>query len=336
MVAEATTSGERPDGDGRDMGTAGLQGRNALEIGTLRSLSLRSDAQGVVRFAIHVAVMLGTGYLVWRSLPHWYLLIPAAVLHGFTIVTMFAPMHECVHRTPFVTPLLNEIFGWIAGLLSFYNFHFYRQYHTWHHRYTQDPERDPELNPPKATSVAGYFIDVSGFNWWKGRPWLFLKLSLGKLQDYPYVPESGRRKVQISAAAQTAVYVAALVSIACGYLYAWWFFFLPALLAQPFLRCFTIAEHTGCTYDENGLTNTRTTLASFPVRLLMWNMPYHAEHHLYPSIPFHRLPQAHQELKQKLRHVEPGYIASNCAVVRSLGVQPVSHEQVGSPGATQS
>ena len=24
------------------------------------------------------------------------------------------------------------------------------------------------------------------------------------------------------------------------------------------------------------------------VRLLMWNMPFHAEHHLYPFIPFHR------------------------------------------------
>ena len=330
MTTEAATKGE-PHDDARDMGTAGLLGRNALEIGVLRSLSVRSDLKGLVRFVTHLGVMIATGCLVRWAMPHWYYLIPALVVHGFTIVTMFAPMHESVHRTAFATPRLNEICGWIAGLIGFYNFHFYRYYHTWHHRYTQDPDRDPELNPPKAKNVWEYWIDISGFNWWRRRPLTFARLSLGRLEPFPYIPEAGRRKVQFSAAVQSSIYLAALMSIACGYAFAWWYWFLPAMLAQPFLRCFTIAEHTGCTYDENGLTNTRTTLASFPVRLLMWNMPFHAEHHLYPSIPFHQLPQAHQELKQKLRHIEPGYIASNRAVVRSLGTQPL-----GSAGATPS
>ena len=44
------------------------------------------------------------------------------------------------------------------------------------------------------------------------------------------------------------------------------------------------------------------------LRLLMWNMPYHAEHHLYPFIPFHRLPVAHGMLREKLAHVHPGYV----------------------------
>ena len=52
--------------------------------------------------------------------------------------------------------------------------------------------------------------------------------------------------------------------------------------------------------DRNGLTNTRTTLTNAAVRLLMWNMPFHAEHHLYPSIPFHRLPDAHATLRDRL------------------------------------
>jgi fatty acid desaturase len=43
------------------------------------------------------------------------------------------------------------------------------------------------------------------------------------------------------------------------------------------------------------------------VRFLMWNLPYHAEHHLYPSIPFHRLPAAHQWLRPHLRVVARGY-----------------------------
>jgi hypothetical protein len=60
--------------------------------------------------------MGATGLLVWLALPFWYLLIPAMVLHGVTIVTMFAPMHECVHRTAFASPAANDAVGWIAGV----------------------------------------------------------------------------------------------------------------------------------------------------------------------------------------------------------------------------
>ena len=91
------------------------------------------------------------------------------------------------------------------------------------------------------------------------------------------------------------------------------FWILPQFICQPFLRAYVLAEHTGCTHDRNGLTNTRTTLTNAAVRLLMWNMPYHAEHHLYPSIPFHRLADAHGTLRGEagvrgargLRAVEP-------------------------------
>jgi fatty acid desaturase len=71
--------------------------------------------------------------------------------------------------------------------------------------------------------------------------------------------------------------------------------------------------------DRNGLTNTRTTLTNAVVRLLMWNMPFHAEHHLYPSIPFHRLADAHGVLREKLGFVEPrGYVRWNLGVMRQF------------------
>ena len=93
---------------------------------------------------------------------------------------------------------------------------------------------------------------------------------------------------------------------------------LPQLLCQPFLRAYVLAEHTGCTMDRDGLTNTRTTLTNAAVRLLMWNMPYHAEHHLYPSIPFHRLADAHAAMRDKLGFVQRGYVRWNIGVVRRL------------------
>jgi fatty acid desaturase len=79
-----------------------------------------------------------------------------------------------------------------------------------------------------------------------------------------------------------------------------------------------IAEHTGCSESSDGLSNTRTTLAYAPLRRLMWNMPFHAEHHLYPAIPFHLLPAAHRVLRQHLAHVAPGYPAANREILGAL------------------
>jgi fatty acid desaturase len=97
-----------------------------------------------------------------------------------------------------------------------------------------------------------------------------------------------------------------------------YYWFLPAIMAQPFLRALLIVEYTGCSHDRNGLTNTCTTLTAFPIQLLMWNMPYHAEHHLYPAVPFHRLPALHRKIRVKLAHIAPSYPAANCAVIWSL------------------
>lgn len=312
-------SGEAASLDARDMGTSGLVGRQALEISVVRSLSERSDARGLMRFGAHLGVMMLTGLLVWWAGARWWLAVPAMILHGFTLVTMFAPMHECVHRTAFDSRILNEVFGWVAGLLSFYNFTYYRYYHTWHHRYTQDPAKDPELMTPKPRSRWEYALELSGLLFWLYRPITFGKLALGRTAGYPFIPAEARRKIAISAGIQLAIYVAGIVSIAMGYSFALRYFFLPAMLAQPLLRAILIAEHTGCSLDENGLTNTRTTLTNGFIRLLMWNMPYHTEHHLYPSIPFHQLPRAHRELREKLTHLAPNYVAANRTILQTLG-----------------
>ncbi|MEP3331345.1 fatty acid desaturase [Sedimentitalea sp.] len=41
--------------------------------------------------------------------------------------------------------------------------------------------------------------------------------------------------------------------------------------------------------------------------LLAWNMPYHAEHHSFPSVPFHRLPALHQFTREHLKSTSDGY-----------------------------
>ena len=239
----------------------------------------------------------------------------AAATYGVTIVTMFAPMHECVHRTAFASPAANAVVGWIAGVIGFYNSTFYRYYHAWHHRYTQDPARDPELMFPRATSRAAYLKEISAVQFWYRRAIDYPLLALSRTEALPFVPAAARRSVAISMSFQLAIYLAAAAAdSAAGHGVAGH----GALLAMPLLRAYLITEHTGCSQDSNGLSNTRTTLTVFPIRLIMWNMPYHAEHHLFPAVPFHQLPALHAQIGDRFAHVAPGYIATNRAILRSF------------------
>ena len=111
---------------------------------------------------------------------------------------------------------------------------------------------------------------------------------------------------------------ALLSALVFGWQTPFLFWIGPQLLGQPLLRMYLITEHTGCSMDRNGLTNTRTVLTSRALRVLMWNMPFHAEHHLYPFIPFHRLADAHAVLRDRLGHLQPGYARWHADFVKTL------------------
>lgn len=289
----------------------------------LRALGQRSDAQGLLRLAGHLAAIYVTGRLYSLTLAHelWALTVPAVVAYGFTLVTMFATMHECVHRTAFATPWLNNAVGWFAGLLSFYNSTFYRYYHGWHHRFTQIPGRDPELDDPKPTSLATYALELSGVPWWLGKLRTHASIALGFVEKYPFLNHQTRGPVINSVRFQLLVYaLGILVSLAEWQPLFLTYWLLPVAAGQPLLRAILLAEHTGCSESDDALANTRTTHTVWPVRFLMWEMPYHAEHHRYPAIPFFALQRAHAALGPQLEHVaRDGYLGVNRALLRQLG-----------------
>ena len=40
----------------------------------------------------------------------------------------------------------------------------------------------------------------------------------------------------------------------------------------------------------------------------MWNMPYHAEHHAFPAVPFHSLPALNKVLKSEIKHKDESLV----------------------------
>jgi fatty acid desaturase len=47
-------------------------------------------------------------------------------------------------------------------------------------------------------------------------------------------------------------------------------------------------------------------------------MPYHAEHHAYPALPFHALPAAHRALAPRIAVQAPGYVAVHRDIIATL------------------
>lgn len=292
------------------------QPKQILDSSQLKTLNARSNWRGLLQLAGHCCLMLVSGYS-WITADSWLIKIPALVVYGFSFAIMFAPLHESSHRTAFANNRLNDCVAWIAGLLSFYNSDFYRRYHKWHHRYVQVEGKDPELDDPKPSNWKEYLIELSGFNWWVGKFKTHYRVATGRLDDYFYIAEDARDEVIRSTRLQLAVYSIA-IAISLIFDRPWFFtlWLLPLAIGQPILRYILLAEHTGCSNDDNPLTNTRTTLTWLP--FLAWNIPFHAEHHLYPSIPFHALPLAHQQLKQHFKVVEDGYLEVHRNIRTSL------------------
>ena len=289
-----------------------------LTPGELRALSARSNAEGARRLAIHVVLLAGTGWLVAISGP--LTVLPAMLALGLAQVALFAPAHEATHQTAFASRRANLVVGWLAACPSLLNLHFYTAFHFAHHRHTQIPGQDPELDMEAPDTLSAYIRRILGLPYWRLRLLVIFDCWRGDLRRYPYVSQQTAPAVIRSVKAMSVVMAggSAVTALLFGWETPFVFWILPQLLCQPFLRAYVLAEHTGCTHDRNGLTNTRTTLTNAVVRLLMWNMPYHAEHHLYPSIPFHRLADAHVMLREKLGFVQPGYVRWNLGVVRTL------------------
>lgn len=284
----------------------------------LRALSVRSNGPGIARLAIHVALLGLAAW--WVAVSTGWTAVPAVLALGLVQVALFAPAHETMHQTAFTARWANAIVGWLAFTPSMQNAQFYAAYHYAHHRHTNVPGEDPELLTPTPTTLWGYVVRVAGVPFWRLRLVVMRDCWRGDLSAYPYINARQRPGVIRSVRAMTAVLLVAAVG--SGILWGWrtplLFWVLPQVVGQPFLRAYLLAEHTGCTLDRNGLTNTRTTLTNRLVRLLMWDMPFHAEHHLYPSIPFHRLEAAHARIRARLGFLQAGYAAWNAGFVRTL------------------
>ncbi len=302
----------------------------SVDRDALRELTrARRDGPGLARLLVTCALCFGGGALTVALAragdPRWLVTV---ALSAIGVAGLFPALHEAGHKTAFRSARLNELTAWLGATMMLQAPSFFREFHWQHHRATQDRALDPEI------SMAPELLDD-----WPRRPWEYLALvsgqglMVGKLMFtlscavmpgwamsswarlFPFIRADRRRRVawesRLVIALLAALLLAARVVPGLGYaLLAW-----P--LAHLLLGFYLMPEHTGLGGAGSQLQRTRTVRSNALVRWLMWNMPYHAEHHAYPGVPFHSLPALHRRLAPALVHVERGYITFHLRAIRT-------------------
>ena len=167
-------------------------------------------------------------------------------------------------------------------------------------------------------TMGAYLRHASGLVYWRAQiPGLF-RHAAGRVEETFIAPKQ-RRAIAVEARLYLAFYLGlGALSLALETWTAFVYWIVPIVLAQPALRLYLLAEHMGCPLVADMFRNTRTTRTTWALRALAWNMPFHAEHHAYPGIPFPALPAAHRELKDRIAVLAPGYLAVHREIIAGL------------------
>ncbi|MBU2983035.1 fatty acid desaturase [Lentibacter algarum] len=279
---------------------------SSLDVAQREALLVRSDGKGLRHLAGHWGAILICAALIYLAVPFWQVLVPVL---GILLVFLFTLLHETSHKTPFDSGWINDAVGHVCGFVLFLPSNWFRYFHFAHHRFTQIPGKDPELEAPKPETWGQYVRHVSGVPVWISHAKTLVKNAVGRQHD-AYVPQARRGKITKEARLYLLGYGIllglSLWQASMLLVYVW---LLPMLLGQPFLRFYLLAEHGLCPTVANMFENTRTTFTNRLVRFLAWNMPYHTEHHSYPSVPFYKLPELHDLIKPHLAVTANGYAA---------------------------
>ena len=285
----------------------------------LDGLIQRSDSKGLWKISQHLLALGAFGFIAFTEF--WNIPTPLRVALGLAysilLVFSFCPLHETIHGSAFASKWLNRWVSNVYGLVLMLPPKFFNAFHMAHHRHTQIPGKDPELASAKPATIGQYLLYVSGILYWRAQIVGLILYSMGRSDSF--IPNSRHWQIIFEARLFLVIYGGILTwSVATQSLLFFWIWLLPALIGQPFLRLFLLAEHTHCPEVANMFENTRTTYTNRIMQWLCWNMNFHTAHHAYAGIPFYQLAQANLLIKNHLIHADQGYISVHRSILARL------------------
>jgi fatty acid desaturase len=320
----------------RDYSLLGPDARRAVESGLaaaewyhtdiprkeMKALMQREDGPAIrdtILWLGGMVVFAGIGIWLWPSwgsAPFW---LAYGVLYGSASDSRW---HECGHGTAFRTQWMNAVVYQIASFMMVRNPVSWRWSHARHHTDTIIVGRDPEIvamRPPHlARIVLNLFGIVDALTGWQR---MLLNAS-GRLdpEEATYIPESETPAVIRVARIWVAIYAAVIaLAVWTGSILPLMVVGLPRLYGAWHHVMTGVLQHAGLADNvTDHRLNSRTVCMNRVSRFIYWNMNYHVEHHMFPMVPYHRLPELHAKIRRDLPAPSPSIWAAYREVVPIL------------------
>jgi fatty acid desaturase len=317
----------RLDGDGSEAALeAGLAEatwfRSDVPRKRMKELMARSDGPAIRDTSLWLGgmIVLGVaGSLLWLS---WWCLpifLAYGILYGSASDSRW---HECGHGTAFRTRWMNQIGYQIACFCIMREPTLWRWQHTRHHTDTLIVGRDAEILAMRPARLARILINFVGIPDGLEAFKLMFIHAAGRLTaaETTFVPASEGHKIVRTSRIWLAIYATTVIVAV-----ATWSWLPVVLIGGPrFYGCFLqlvygVTQHAGM--SENVLDhrlNTRSVRMCRINRFVYSNMNYHVEHHMFPMVPYHRLPELHAEIAHDLPEPYPSIWAAYKEIVPAV------------------
>ena len=269
----------------------------------LRELLQRRDGPAIRDTIIWFGLLIASGvcgYQLWQA-GSWWAALPFMIYGVIYGTTSDSRWHESSHGTAFKTDWMNNVLYEIASFMVMRESSVWRWSHTRHHSDTIIVGRDPEISAPRPPNLWSMFLNFFNFT---NIPLYFrnlLRHAAGRIsaEEKTFIPESEYGSVFVRARINLLIYAGvAILALGTGSLLPLMFIGLPNIYGAWLMPIYGYTQHAGLA--ENVLDhrlNCRTVHMKFIHRYLYWNMNYHVEHHMFPLVPYHNLPQLHELVK---------------------------------------
>jgi Na+-transporting NADH:ubiquinone oxidoreductase subunit F len=268
----------------------------------MRKLLVRKDGPAIHDTIIWFGLIIGSGYLVFLWWGSWFAIFPYILYSVLYASSSDSRWHESSHGTAFKTDWMNNVLYEIASFMVFRQSTVWRWSHARHHSDTLIRGRDPEIavpRPPKIRKILFAFIGISGAIPEIRRTLLH---AAGRIDSEvaTFLPEHEYSKVIFKARVYISIYLLVFtLAVLSKSILPLFFIGLPMIFGGWLMPVYGLTQHAAL--QENVLDhrlNCRTVYMNRIHRYLYWNMNYHVEHHMYPLVPYHALPELHKLIKE--------------------------------------
>lgn len=274
--------------------------KTSIPRARMKELMQRSDGPATRDTLMWIGLMIvtgGFGAYFWGSLWCVPFFLVYGVLYGSGGDSRW---HECGHGTAFKTQWKNDAVYQLACFFMMRNPTVWRWSHSRHHTDTIIVGRDPEIvamRPPDMLKVGLNFFGVLDVPQAMAN---MLRYTVGRLNgaEKDFIPPSEWPMVFRVARVWTAIYAAVIAAcFSMGSILPLMLVGLPRLYGAWHHLMTGLTQHVGLAEDVlDYRLNCRTVYINPFSRFVYWNMNYHVEHHMFPMVPYHALPELHKEM----------------------------------------